>query len=181
MTNLNTSVQKLRNTSFQFFRRRNACVLDNITLQYEYYKLSQKMVANSPVAQLFLILFLIVKLTEQSHNGSDDAEDYRCILSVPENCQDNPRIRVSKADNKYQLQLCSIDGCTNDTERIDRNLNWISCKDICDACQSLLGSEENSKNMNCALKINYEMKLGLLVSACVSCNDFAIKFICLEY
>ena len=60
---------------------------------------------------------------------------YKCQRPVPSNCMDNPRIRISKSNHKYQLRLCSNSQCISDAE--DNNM-WIKCSDICEVCPLLL-------------------------------------------
>ena len=66
-------------------------------------------------------------------------EDYRCRSEVPQNCMNNPVIRVSKTTNDYKLKLCSNNNC------IPTNFkNLINCRDVCEVCGSLPG--QNGKN-----------------------------------
>ena len=69
-------------------------------------------------------------------------EDYQ-MTEVPENCINNPAIRVSKTVNHYRLKLCSNNHCIPTDFR-----NWIRCRDVCEVCQSLSGQSGKSKRVH---------------------------------
>ena len=60
------------------------------------------------------------------------------------NCTNNSKIQISKDTRNYKLRLCSNDQCMP-VAATDMSLDWIRCRDICDACRALLGP--NSENI----------------------------------
>ena len=54
-------------------------------------------------------------------------------------CTNNARIQISKDSRNYQIRLCSNEQCTPIAAASDASLDWIQCRDICNACESLLG------------------------------------------
>lgn len=66
---------------------------------------------------------------------------YTCKdLTQPVNCLDNPRIRVKKESEIYELRLCFDDQCSEDISF------YFRCQEICEACKTL--TPTNGKNSN---------------------------------
>ena len=88
-----------------------------------------------------LILLLTAKLVAPERSERSGPRQYTCNnqgLVELRNCTNNSRIQISKDTRNYKLRLCSNDRCTP-VAATDMSLDWIRCRDICDACQSLLG------------------------------------------
>ena len=63
------------------------------------------------------------------------AADYQCRESVqPNNCINNPRIRITKDVDNYRLALCANSTCISTGDG-----DWIKCKNVCPICQLLPG------------------------------------------
>lgn len=113
---------------------------------------------NNITILLVVILLLIAKVVPERSEGEGEGEPggYDCrnldLSAVLGNCTAgrNPRIQISKDMNDYRIRLCSSG--TNgqcSTALNDTSLNWIRCRDICNACQSLLGpNRENNYYRN---------------------------------
>lgn len=109
---------------------------------------------NNITILLVVILLMIAKVVPETSEGGGEGGPggYDCrnldLSTVLGNCTTdrNPRIQISKDMNDYRIRLCSSG--TNgqcSTALDDTSLNWIRCRDICDACQSLLGpNRENN-------------------------------------
>ena len=87
-------------------------------------------------------LHIVVILLLTAEVAPEDSGGYNCRNLEPlvtfGNCRDNSRIQISKDMNNYRLRLCpSEQQCS--TPDGTMSLNWIRCRDICNACQSLLG------------------------------------------
>lgn len=92
--------------------------------------------AGRSAALFTLTLLLAVKMVLPQRSGG-----YTCIHTSQDlfNCLENPRIRISKNTRNYIIRLCLDEDCSTVTE--DSRLNWFACRDICDACIALLGTE----------------------------------------
>ena len=53
-----------------------------------------------------------------------------------ENCQNNPRIRVTKDSQRYNVRVCTTGDCLSGMP--DADLDWIRCNSICEACNALM-------------------------------------------
>jgi hypothetical protein len=81
---------------------------------------------------LLLLLLIVTQVTE----CDDRPMDYTCTPASTRlmNCSNNPRIRVAKSEEIYQLIiLCTNNQCT---ENITINFE---CRDICEVCGILTG------------------------------------------
>ena len=93
-----------------------------------------------------LILLLMVRVVVPEGSRANDCRN-RGLVELG-NCTNNSRIQILKDAQNYQLRLCpSEQQCTTVTA-IDMSLNWIRCRDICDACRSLLGPNRKNATSN---------------------------------
>jgi hypothetical protein len=96
-----------------------------------------------------IIVVLLLLIAEVVPERERSGGPYRCcnldFAATLGNCStDNPRIQISKDMNGYQLRLCPSEQCS--MADINMRFNWIRCRDICDACQALLGPTREKIN-----------------------------------
>ena len=87
-----------------------------------YYICSSNKHAQSQVRMKFIVLLLLLlgkPVMEWVTAG--------CERPIPENCIDNPRIRLSKNCCSYKLQLCDNNQCI--PSDIDDAKKWLKCRD----------------------------------------------------
>ena len=91
--------------------------------------MNERMVTGSTmklVPALLVLSLLIAKGVGMGH---------RCARPVPENCINNPRLRVIKNNEVYRLGLCINGNCLPASPE-----EWIECGKVCEMCRSLPGS-----------------------------------------
>lgn len=82
-----------------------------------------------------VLLLLLSMIVTQVTACEEELQHHMCDPDTqPINCTNNPRIRVDKSEETYQLIiLCASNQCT---ENITINFE---CCDICEACEILTG------------------------------------------
>ena len=95
-------------------------------------KRTMKLIAYS-LLQLFLMIQAVASMGSRSR-------PYTCVsvgVNTLVNCTSNPRIRVSKNTQGYNLRVCLSNDCTSSMD--STNFDWIRCNAICNACTDLVG------------------------------------------
>ena len=91
---------------------------------------------------MVVILLLMAKVVPGRSEEEEEGEGgYTCRnqgLVELASCTNSARIQISKDSRNYQIRLCSNEQCMP-IAASDASLDWIQCREICNACESLLG------------------------------------------
>ena len=93
-----------------------------------------EMRAMNLIATLLLSLALMQGIASSQRSRRSE---YTCrYLDSLENCQNNPRIRVTKDTRSYNVRVCTTEDCSAGMP--DADFDWIRCNSICSACNALM-------------------------------------------